>query len=165
MKIVPLSEKYLDQAISLCRQIFPEDSKTENPPELGFKESLFKEEYLWAWEKYYIDRVEYYLLVSELENVIGTTGIYQNTIETEVAWVGWFCVDPQERGKGYGSKLLSFTIEKAKEYGYKYLKLYTDPDESPEAKELYKKFGFEFEKIADNPGDQFKNVTFLKKIL
>ncbi len=164
MKIVPLSEKYLDQAIDLCSQVFPEDVKTENPPELGFRESIFKEEYKWAWDKYHIARVEYYLLLSESGKVIGTTGVYQNTIEPEVVWVGWFCVDPIERGKGYGAELLSFTVQKAKEYKYPYLKLYTDLEESPEAQQLYKKFDFLFEKTNIDPSTG-KEVTILRKYL
>lgn len=164
MKIVPLSEEYLDEAIALCNKIFPEDIKTENPPELGFKESLFKEEYKWAWDKYYIARVEYYLLISEAGKVVGTTGVYQNTIEPDNAWVGWFCVEPDERGKGYGSQLLDYTVEKAKEYKYLYLKLYTDPEESPEAQQLYKKFDFLFKKT-DVDSATGKNVTILEKKL
>ncbi|HRH24794.1 MAG TPA: GNAT family N-acetyltransferase [Candidatus Paceibacterota bacterium] len=164
MKIIPLSEEYLDEAIALCNKVFPDDIKTENPPELGFKESLFKEEYNWAWDKYYIARVEYYLLISEIGKVIGTTGVYQNTIEPESAWVGWFCVDPKERRKGYGEMLLNFTIQKAKGYNYRFLKLYTDPEESPEAKNLYKKLGFLLEKTDLDPSTG-KEVTILKKTL
>lgn len=165
MEIFPLSVQYLDQAIELCNKVFPQDAAGDNPPELGFRESLFKEEYRWAWEKYCIARVEYYILLSELGNVIGTTGIYQNTIEPESAWVGWFCIDPQKRGKGYGQKLLTYTIEKAKEHRYKYLKLYTDVNESPEAQQLYKKFGFEFEKTSDDHTDASTQIIFLKKVL
>ena len=164
MKIIPLSKEYLDEAIALCNKVFPDDIKTENPPELGFKESLFKEEYKWAWDKYYIARVEYYLLISEAGEVVGTTGVYQNTIEPESAWVGWFCIDPKERGRGHGSDLLSFTVKKAQEYNYQYLKLYTDPEESPEAQNLYKKFEFLFEKTDLDPSTG-KEVTILKKTL
>lgn len=164
MKIIPLSKEYLDEAITLCNKVFPDDIKTENPPELGFKESLFKEEYKWAWDKYYIARVEYYLLISEAGEVVGTTGVYQNTIEPESAWVGWFCIDPKERGRGHGSDLLSFTVKKAQEYNYQYLKLYTDPEESPEAQNLYKKFEFLFEKTDLDPSTG-KEVTILKKTL
>lgn len=164
MKIIPLSEEYLDQAIALCNKVFPEDVLSENPPELGLKESLYKDEYRYAWDKYKIARVEYYLLISDEGKVVGTTGVYQNTIEPQTAWVGRFCIDPDERGKGYGTELLSYSVKKSKEYKYPYLKLYTDPEESPEAQQLYKKFDFLFEKT-DIDTSTGKEVTILKKKL
>ncbi len=164
MKIVPLSEKYLDQAIALCNENFPGDVLGENPPELGFRESLFKEDYKWAWEKYRIVRVEYYVLISEEDIVIGVTGIYENTSDPRVSWLGWFCVEKQQREKGFGKSLLEFTIEKAREYKYKELRLYTDPDESPEALSLYKKYDFVFLKKDIDAGTK-QEIIVLSKIL
>jgi ribosomal protein S18 acetylase RimI-like enzyme len=60
--------------------------------------------------------------------------------------------------------LLDYTIEKAKEYHYPYLKLCTDPEEAPEAQQLYKKFGFLFDKV-DIDSDSGEEVTILKKNL
>lgn len=164
MKIVPLREKYLEQAIALCNKVFPGDVDSNNTPELGFKASLDKEKYNNFWNKYQCTRIEYFLLVTDEEKVVGTTGLYEKT-DPSTARLGWFCIDPEERGKGYGEKLLKYSIDKAKEYGYSYLELYTDPNELPEAQRLYKKVGFEFDRIGMDPADNNIKVTYLKKTL
>lgn len=164
MKIIPLSEKYLDDAILLCNKVFPDDKETENPPELGFRASLHREQYKEYWEKYGCTRIEYFLLLNENDDVVGTTGLYEKADPT-TAWLGWFCVDPNQRGKGAGSELLEYSIERARMFGYKYLVLYTNPEESQEAQRLYNKFGFLFEKTGANPGNKDEQVIYLKKKL
>lgn len=161
---MPLTEKYLDQAIALCNKVFPYDRESKNPPELGFRASLDKETYDFFWKQHECTRIEYFLLLNENEKILGTTGIYEKT-DPSTARLGWFCIDPAERGKGYGQILLHYSIDKAREYGYSYLELYTDTDESVEAQKLYKKFGFEFEKEDTDPADANRRVTYLKKKL
>lgn len=165
MEIIPLSEKYLDQAIELCNRVFPDDINSKNPPELGFKASLNKEEYKWYWEKHNCIRIEYFLLISDKEKILGTTGVYAKSDNPNIAWLGWFCVDPDERGNGYGEKLLNFSIEKASKYGYNYLKVYTNPDESPSALKLYEKVGFKTGELGYDPADKSRTVLFLEKKL
>jgi GNAT superfamily N-acetyltransferase len=58
--------------------------------------------------------------------LLGTTGLYQYTCDvTEAVWLAWFCVAPEARRKGIGSRLLDFYIEQAKRTGLQYLRLYT----------------------------------------
>ena len=83
-------------------------------------------------------------LLVENKKVIGITGLYtMPEDEKEANWVAWFCVEPDYRGKGLGSRLLDLMIEKSKKAGKKFLRLYTSDGEiEKEARELYKKSGF-----------------------
>lgn len=164
MQILPLSEIYREQAIALCNKVFPDDVASENPPELGFRASLDMPSYKDFLEKYQCTKIQYYVLLHE-EQVIGTSGIYQKEDDPSVAWLGWFCIDPNARGKGYGEKLLEYTLEQARQQDFSSLALYTDPEESQEASRLYHKFGFSVDKMDRNPGNQKEQVAFLSKKL
>ena len=77
--------------------------------------------------------------------LLGTTGLYQYIHDaTEAVWLAWFCVAPEARRRGIGSRLLDFSIEEAKRTGRKYLRLYTS-DRSGEAAAqiLYESRGLE----------------------
>ena len=75
--------------------------------------------------------------------VCGTTGLYVNKKdEHEAVWLSWFCVDPIQRGQGFGKTLIEFSLEKAKECGKDYLRLYTSDHPSEAAAQgLYEKYG------------------------
>ena len=75
--------------------------------------------------------------------VCGTTGFYMNkNDEHEAVWLSWFCVDPRQRGQGIGKKLIEFSIDKARELGKDFLRLYTsDHSSEMEAQGLYEKYG------------------------
>ena len=81
--------------------------------------------------------------VNEGGDVCGTTGLYMyKKDEKEAVWLCWFCVDPEYRGQGIGKNLLEFSIEKAKESGKAFLRLYTSDDPSEAAAQgLYEKYG------------------------
>ena len=76
--------------------------------------------------------------------VCGTTGLYvYKKDEHEAVWLSWFCVDPEQRGHGIGKKLIEFSIEKARECGKGFLRLYTtDHPSEAAAQGLYEKYGF-----------------------
>jgi len=77
--------------------------------------------------------------------LLGITGLYQYTRDaTEAVWLAWFCVDPEVRRRGIGSRLLDFSIEQAKRTGRKYLRLYTsDMSNEAAAQILYESRGLE----------------------
>lgn len=77
--------------------------------------------------------VKKYFLVYENNDIIGITGIYEDefTQENDVAWVGWYGVLANYRGKGYGKQILLKTIELAKKEGYKIIRLYTESTNVP----------------------------------
>ena len=81
----------------------------------------------------------------ETGTLVGTTGLYQYTRDaTEAVWLAWFCVAPEVRRRGIGSRLLDFSIEEAKRTGLKYLRLYTsDMPGAAAAQILYESRGLE----------------------
>ena len=86
----------------------------------------------------------YWVALDENDKICGTTGLYSEKADFhEAIWLSWFCVDPDVRGKGIGKQLIEFSIETARGYGKKYLRLYTsdDPNEAA-AQFLYEKYGF-----------------------
>ena len=115
-------------------------------PSVPFKASLDREEFdkFNKREKNIYSSLEYFVAVDETEKVLGTTGLYSRRNDEKVAyWLGWYCVDPKFRGKGIGSKLLDYTIKKAKERGKKYLRLYTSTSAGEEvAQQVYDRRGF-----------------------
>ena len=75
----------------------------------------------------------YWVALNENGDIIGTTGLYSEKDDFhEAIWLSWFCVDPDVRGQGIGKQLIEFSIEMARSYGKKYLRLYTsdDPNEA-----------------------------------
>lgn len=140
LNIKPLSEEYLDEAIELNRKVFPLDGDT---PETAFRVSLDPETYEKMYEKWKTKKLNYFVLLNGENKVIGTTGIYCQKETPEIAWLGWYCIDPNYRNKGFGSKLLEWSINKAKSEGYTKMHLYTsDMPSEEEAQKLYDKFGF-----------------------
>ena len=75
--------------------------------------------------------------------ILGTTGLYLYTRDaTEAVWLAWFCVTPEVRRRGIGSRLLDFSIAEAKCTGRRYLRLYTSDRRSEAAAQfLYESRG------------------------
>lgn len=64
----------------------------------------------------------------------------------DIYWLTWFYVDHNNRGRGYGSQLLQFVIDRVCDL--KARKLYLDTSSDPiyqEAISLYNQFGFKIE--------------------
>lgn len=84
-----------------------------------------------------------YWLVYEGDNLIGISGIYDypELGEKDTAWLGWFGVLPEFRGGGYGKAILLETLSRAKDMGYKRLRLYSSKREDlcPNAVPFYTK--------------------------
>ncbi len=80
---------------------------------------------------------------SETGQLLGTTGLYACTYDVaEAVWLAWFCVAPEARRQGTGSRLLDFSIEQAKRAGRSYLRLYTwDRSDAAAAQILYESRG------------------------
>lgn len=66
---------------------------------------------------------------TQTKELLGTTGLYLYTRDAlEAVWLAWFCVAPEARGRGIGSRLLAFSIEQARATNRRYLRLYTSDD-------------------------------------
>jgi GNAT superfamily N-acetyltransferase len=162
MNPIPLSEKYLAETIALAHKVFPLDAASGNPPEKGFRKSLGSELNDESWKTATkgkkLKRLNYWILLDEEKSkVVGVTGIYSFTDPEDEAWMAWYCLDPIMRGKGLGRKLLEWTMDKAREDGYKKFKLYTstDPNESI-AQKLYDDVGLNITAEEDDPNSPYK---------
>lgn len=124
------------EAIETQRKIFKEDGM------LNILASLDRDIFMRETGLSYIDdHIKYYLAYRDGEPV-GITGLYYyNGFEDEM-WLAWFGVLKEYRNHGIGTDILKWTITKVIDSGRSILRLYTDPNESPSAVELYKKMGF-----------------------
>ncbi len=108
------------------------------------------------WNKYILGCTEHFLLhnlrkckeyVEELDLILEDNGeIISSIIYTksyiefdneilEIVTFGPFCTKKEYQSKGYGEKLLRYSIDKVKKLGYKAIIIFGDP-------EYYKKYGF-----------------------
>lgn len=130
MQVVPMTSQTVHDAKALVDRVFPHQSPTER---------LF----FWAWERRdrpavrfglavagVTDIDDFWLAVNDAGAVLGTVGLYRYRKDSdEAVWLSWYCVSPEARGQGVGACLLDFVIDKAKESGARYLRLYTGDDE------------------------------------
>ena len=132
VKIIPLTQEQLTNAISLLEKIF-----SYKPDQKLFKYSLTD-----SLKKKAYGQI-YWIAAEETNSVIGITGLYDDATDKKASWLGWFGVHSDYRQCGICSILLQFAIDKAKQKGSAKLKLYTssDPNERA-AHNLYRKFGF-----------------------
>lgn len=84
------------------------------------------------------DLYEAYIAYIENEP-IGVTGIYEIPEYLDTVWLSWFGVKKEYRKLGYGKQILDYTINIAKKYNKKYLRLYTFEIWNKEAQEFYKR--------------------------
>jgi N-acetylglutamate synthase-like GNAT family acetyltransferase len=160
MKPIPLSEKYLEATIKMVNAVFPEDSEAIWNPEKSLPLSLRPQSEL--KEDVFVD---YWVVLNKNDDVIAVTGIYKLKEDSnDVVWLGWYCVRNDQRGKGFGKELLEWTIKKAKERGFKKMRLYTstDPNEAV-AQILYEKMGFNI--TSEDEGDGIHKTLYREKIL
>ena len=162
MKIAPLTKENLKAAIEMAHGVFPLDAKGKNPPEKGFRKSLSLDDDEKSWygitKGRELSRLTYWVLLDDdTDIVVGVTGLYTFSDAPDEAWLGWFCIDPEARGKGFGRKLLEWTMSKAKEEGYSIFRLYTstDPNESL-AQKLYESLGLYVTEEEDDSDSQYK---------
>ena len=90
------------------------------------------------------DILDFWIAIdTQTRAILGTTGLYLYTRDaTDVVWLAWFCVAPEARGRGIGSRLLDFSVNEARRTERRYLRLYTsdDPREAA-AQRLYESRG------------------------
>jgi GNAT superfamily N-acetyltransferase len=150
----------LELAIKTQNAIFPEENGA-----LNFKFSVDKKLMKGFYEDDYEEALDFWLVRDSSGNVVGITGIYCyiNYLPND-AWLAWYGVLFEHRRKGYGKDILLWTINKAKERGYKNFRLYTDLIENNEAVDLYRKLGMiEEPYLAEDMGDE-KTFIFSKSL-
>lgn len=137
--IKPLDLLTLNQATALRDQIFLQLTKLEQATLASSLESKQTD----VHKEMGIDTLDYWVAVKE-ERVVGLIGLYtEHKDHEDTVWLGWYCVDPSERGMGLGEVLLDYAIAESKKRNYKWLKLYTTTSELyASARRLYVKKGF-----------------------
>lgn len=70
---------------------------------------------------------------------VGVTGIYEIPEYSDTVWLSWFVIKKEYRKLGYGKQIFDYTIEMAKAYNKKYLRLYTFEIWNNEAQKFYKR--------------------------
>ncbi len=141
-----LTSTDLQSALKLQHENFQDLTPNEK---LTLQASLESNNFLELYKKENIDSMKYFVGKVDGE-VIGLIGVYtERDDKSQSAWLGWFCVDENFRGLGYGKNLLDFAILQVKEK--KSLKLYCyDSKEYEVALAMYKKYGFSEYKREDN---------------
>jgi ribosomal protein S18 acetylase RimI-like enzyme len=132
IKIIPLTKKHLDEAISLVENIFPykQDQKIAR---INLEESLTLKN---SGKSYWVAKDRH-------SKIVGVTGLYLDAKDRDVIWVGWFGVHPAYRRCGIGASLLDLSIKEAKRKDFKKIKIYTSTDKHERAAHrLYELYGF-----------------------
>lgn len=145
MKFKPLSKENIQEAIKLVNSVFPRDALLENNPANAYRVSLEPEKHRDFYKKFDLEFLKYFVVTeSESDKILGVTGFYRRYKDPEdLIWLGWYCIEPSQRNKGFGKEILNWTINNAKENGYKRMRLYTSTDPNEEiAQKLYEKLGF-----------------------
>jgi len=130
MRIVKLSRKNLKTFLKVAYACFKSKTDRKNIRWAYNMQITKKHENL--------TRLEYFLFY-EGKNPVGVTGLYEWKNEKKKYWLGWYCVIPKERKKGYGSKILNWTLSRAKKLRGKTFWIYTT---SKRAQKFYAKRGF-----------------------
>lgn len=155
-----VTNENLDLAIKIQNTIFPNENGA-----LNLKASADKSFVEEVYGKDYRKSVDFWICKNEDGEPIGITGIYSYVEYPNDAWCGWFGIMPNMQGKGYGRKLFSWTIEKAKEMGFENFRLYTDLEDNNIAAGLYRKVGMiEEPYTAEDMGEE-KIVIFSKSLI
>ena len=156
MIIKELSEKNLNEAMNLVVNIFDSKPDDFDAPQKWLPASLHptskrSKDLLKPSEVNYL---KYYVAIDEKsKRIIGVTGIYTlSSDEKDSAWLAYYCVDKRYRKKGYGTKLLDYIMDLAREMNKDYIKLYTSYDlDTKNAMHIYKKKCFEITQIKEGP--------------
>lgn len=149
----------IDLAIKTQHTIFPHEDGS-----LNLKASADKKLIEEVYGKNYRKSVDFWLCKNQNNKIIGITGIYSYIEYPDCAWCGWFGILPEYQGKGFGKKLFLWTMEKAKEMGFKSFHLYTDLEDNKTAVELYRKIGMIEESYITEDMSPEKIVIFSKDL-
>lgn len=144
LDVVRLASEDIGEAKALVDRVFPRQGPRER---LSF----------WAYarrERWFVRAVFRLTGVQDMHAVwvvrragtgaiVGTTGLYSLRRDChEAVWLSWFCIAPEARGSGAGSRLLDFSIDRARATGRRFLRLYTSDDPNERAAQgLYDKKG------------------------
>lgn len=163
INIIPLTKKYLNEGITLVKSTFEDEGRSlRKELEASVDEKKFSK-YIKKYDRE-MKSIEYFIAVDKTEKVLGIIGLYSISKDfQDTYWLGWYCVDISERGKGIGKALLDYAINVAKKRRKKYLCLFTSTDKNEaKAQKIYDKNGFFITKTIHKKG---YDIIYRKKIL
>ena len=103
-------------------------------------------------QKYGIYNYTQFWLVYSGEKVVGMTGLSSYPKYPKDAFMEWYGVLPEERGKGYGEKIFKWTVRQAKKLGFKNFRLYTEKGDNDAAIAMYRKMHMREEPYTNEEG-------------
>ncbi len=147
LEIRPLTKEYLDKALMLADELFPEHNEDLKP----------RRELVWYADEERAKREglrnidvatqDNWILVDNADNVIGLMGLYTRAQDKQnVVWLNWFGVSKANQQSKIGEALLGEVVKKAVERGFVQMNLWTNklnPNGEPNpAISFYRKHGF-----------------------
>lgn len=99
--------------------------------------------------------LNYYLIQAD-NNIVGITGFYAYDIYPNDAWMGWFDILPEYDQSNIEKQSVDFIKEKAKEYGYSTLRVYSDEIADKDMNKVYENAGMTKEEYKNEEGQYFK---------
>lgn len=160
IKCEKVEKDNVELAINTQRTIFPKEDGALNL-RASADESLIEKVYGEGAR----EKVTFWLCKNKKGDIVGITGIYAYFEYPDDAWLAWYGVLPEKRGQGYGKSILSWTMAKAREMGYKKFRLYTDLEDNGVAVELYRKMGMIEEPYEAEDLGEDKTFIFSKSLV
>lgn len=149
INLVKINKDNIDLAFKIENEIFPEYNAYNN-----YLGSLNAD-----------SKTIFFIIYNDLIP-IGVSGLYWYRNDNKSAWLGFFGLKEEYRGKRFGNEALMLTEDYAKKLGFKYMRLFTD-DINYKAINFYKLNGYIFEDYNSNLEelkDEFKVVIGSKSI-
>ena len=160
--IEELSSQTIDAALTLVEHVF---KNIKDEEKMTLVASLQPQKYKHIFEENEVKSMQYWVAKDKTsQKVIGLTGLYTEIEDSpNDCWLGWLCVDPKHRKKGYGKKLLEFSEMMAMASKKKNLLIYTYATKAyHNAIKLYEQQGYV---LFDMVGNKYKRNRFFKKSL
>lgn len=133
--------KDVDYVITRHRKLYEDEYKFSK----AFSD--YVEEYVLKFHEHY-DKLKENMWIAEVNGktagVIALVKVYDDT-----AQLRWFLIEPEDRGKGLGRKLMETLIDFCKERGYKHILLWT-VNTLEAARHLYGSYGFKLTESIEN---------------
>lgn len=131
-----VTAKNIDRATRIQNSIFPEENGF-----LNFKCSIDEDFYKKLFNGNVREKMTFWICKNLNEEDVGITGIYSYFEYPDDAWLGWYGVLAKHQRKGYGKKILLWTMDESRKMSFKNFRLYTDLIDNNVAVELYRKVG------------------------
>lgn len=157
MQLLPLGSETLAAAQRVALELFP----WEVEHQVALAASVQPAEY----PAFYLDRrlqwVRGWTAHAPTGAVHGIATLYGYQAQPDEAWLAWFGLVPEARGRGAGGRLLEWLINRSRAEGRRTLRLWTtDEAEYTTAIQLYLTRGFVPEEHPPLPGEEWRTFVF-----